>query len=433
MNSFIYFTPLFLYFPRVLPGVETQPLLATGIALVSLLWGRQRRAALAFVGLIWGLLLWIAIKTMLDSSPSSALGLMQLLGGPLVLFGALALRAPPPSRRMMAAVSVYFLACALFEMAAPGAYGGVASSLLSRASVADGHRGVSLFTPEPTYAAISVAYFLVLAWWSGLHWGFRHRFVEPALAVCLFATGSTYVGLLLLALAFVRWPRAMLLGTTALVGALSLIDVVALDNDESVRAVVAVSRLLSSDFGNFLPSISLVDSSLGSRFTTNAASFLTPLHSPLGLGLGCSAVPSAFDAAGFDFAYDNAVLAAVIDDGCLKPQSYAAAVALGLGALSFVFFPLLVALCRFARGRRRVALWTTPLALAAVMLVMQGQLTNPIPWLLIFLALSGRSGHQRHHRVAITTPTPHATPRLRQNDCTPPRPHPPVPVSAVRR
>jgi hypothetical protein len=370
VSSFIYLAPLFLYFPRFLPGIETQPLLATGVALLALLWGRERRAAVGYVGLVWALLCWIAIKILIDGDPGSAAGLVQIMIAPLTLFGALALNAPPPSRRMMAGVSLYYLCCAAVEMLAPGIYQSVASALLSRASVADGHRGISLFTPEPTYAAISVTYFLVLAWWSGKHHGFRHRWIEPVLAGCLILTGSTYVGLLLLAVAYVRWPRLMFMITVAAVASVPLIGYVALDNDDSIRAVVAVSRLLSSDFCDFLPSISVIDSSLGSRLTTNAASFLTPLNSPLGLGLGCEAVPNAFRAAGFDFAFNNTVLSAVMDDGCVKPQSYAATLALGLGALAPAFIALLCALLLHARRRANPpAIWLEPLALALIMLV----------------------------------------------------------------
>lgn len=398
MWSFIYIAPLFLYFPRFLPGVETQPLLMTGAALLGLLLGRNSRAALDFAGLTLVMLYWILIKIVIDGAFENALGLIQILIGPLTLFGALALRAPPPSRKLIAGVAIYFLMSAAFEIFASDAYAAIATALLSRASVFDGHRGISLFMPEPTYATISVVYFLVLAWWSGKHWGFRYRWIEPVLSLCLILTGSTYAGLLLLALACVRWPRQMILGISTAIVVIPSIGSVALDNDESIRAVVAISRLLSAEFRDFLPSISVIDSSLGSRLTTNAASFLTPLYSPSGLGLSCSAVPSAFDAAGFDFAFSNTVLNAVINEGCLKPQSYLASVALGLGALSLVFVPLLAGLTVHARGRKQHALWAPPLVLAIVVLFVQGQLSNPIPWMLIYFGLSGVPEHMKPRR-----------------------------------
>jgi hypothetical protein len=122
-------------------------------------------------------------------------------------------------------------------------------------------------------------------------------------------------------------------------------------------------------------------------------------------------VPRAFEAAGFDFAFSNTVLQAVMDEGCLKPQSYAATAALGLGAFSLVLLFVIVVMCRYARGGGRRALWLSPMALAFVVLVVQGQLTNPIPWLLIFFALNGcpertkrliRSAQVRHTLPSMT-------------------------------
>ena len=398
MSSFIYFAPLLLYFPRFIPNVETQSLLITGVALFGLLFGQKQNAARSFLWLVIAVMFWILSKTLIDGGFSNSLGLFQILIGPLVLFGALGLQAPPPSRKAMAGVAIYFLFCAVLEILLPEIYRLLASTLLSRVSVTDGHRGVSLLTPEPTYAAISLIYFVMLAWWSGKHWGFRYRWIEPALVFCLLATGSTYVALLLLAIAYVQWPRVMVLGTVAAIIGIRLITVDALGNDESIRAVVAVSRLLATDFNDFLPAISLVDSSLGSRLATNSASFLTLSHSPLGLGLSCAAVPNAFEAAGFHFALTNAVLVEVIEDGCVKPQSYLASVALGLGIVSLAFLSLLIALViRSARPLPR-SIWMAPLAVAVVMLVIQGQITNPIPWLLIFFALKGHPNFHAYRR-----------------------------------
>jgi len=387
--SFIYLSPLFLYFPHLLPEAETQPLLSTGLALLSLFAGRERRAVVAFLCLGLAITFWIVTRISIGGSVSSSLTLMQLLIGPLVLFGALALRAPPPSRNLMACVAAYFLLSALFELTLPSAYGALTTSLLSRASVIDGHRGISLFTPEPTYAALSVTYFLMLAYWSGRYRGFRHRWIEPALLLCLIATASTYVVLLLLVLAYVLRPRLMIVGSFILICIIPFSGLVALENDESIRVMVAISRLIASDFSNFLPSISLLDSSLGSRLATNTASFLTPVYSPLGLGLDCSAVPIAFEAARFDFVYQNAVLSAVMDEGCLKPPSYGASISLGLGAILPIFLFIFFRLIMYVNAQQCSKLWLPPFALAVVMLFVQAQLSSPIPWLLLFFAIHG--------------------------------------------
>ena len=358
------------------------------VAMFGLL-GRNRRPAFAFAGLTCVLLLWIAIRIVFGANLNGSIGLIQILVGPLFLFGALGFRAPPPSRSVMAGVTIYFLLCAAIEILAPSVYQYLASSMMSRASVTDGHRGISLLTPEPTYAAISAIYFLLLAWWSGKHFGFRFRWIEPALMFCFIGTGTTYIAVMLLALACVCWPRLMVLVIASTVILSPRIGLVALGSDESVRAVVAVARLLSTDFNNFLPAISLADCSIGSRLVTNAASYLTLIHSPLGLGLDCEAVPKAFDAAGFDFAFENEVLMEVLKYGCLKPQCYAATVGIGLGIWSLAFLSLLIISANYSLGLVRHSVWAAPLAIALVLLFVQGQLTSPIPWLLVFFSLVG--------------------------------------------
>lgn len=94
--SLLYITPLFLYFPTFFPGVETQPILALVVAAYGLIQSRHRKALLAFLGLSAFLLIWVTTRLAFSDSPDGSVTLMQLLAGPLVLFSALSLRAPPP-------------------------------------------------------------------------------------------------------------------------------------------------------------------------------------------------------------------------------------------------------------------------------------------------------------------------------------------------
>jgi hypothetical protein len=393
MTSYLYLLPLLLYYPVIIPNVDTQPLIMALVALGGILFGRNRRAPLSYSILAVFLVLLIIIKVVLEGNSASPFSLLPILVGPLFLFGALGLRALPPSRNLMAGIAIYFIIVALLQVFLPFAYEVISTTLLNRSTSADGHRGLSLLTPEPTYAAISCMYFLMLAWWSGRHWGFRHKWIEPSLVLCVLATGSTYLALLFLALAFVRWPRGTLFLTVASIYIVPLADISALGNEDSVRSVVAVSRLLSSDFSNFLPSISAIDSSLGSRITTGVASYFTPYYNPLGLGLDCEAVPSAYMASGFEFAFSNDVLSGVLESGCLRPQSYMSSVALGLGSLSILFFSLLYVALKYTNQNYNLKTWNYPLALAFVILFVQGQITSPIPWFLIFMAFADYRGH----------------------------------------
>jgi hypothetical protein len=330
---------------------------------------------------------------------------MQFVVGPLVLFGALAIDSKPPPRAVLASIAISFLVFAGLELASPSLYGHVASSLLDRFFISDGHRGVSLLTPEPTYASISAAYFLMLALWSGGHWGFRYRWIEPALVACLLATGSTYMVLITFLLGFLFWPRfcTVVLAVALGISLLFAVDVASLSNDSSIRLVVAYSRLFSADMGDFFASVSHLDSSVGSRLSTAAASFLSVFNHPFGLGLLCGSLATAFSSAGFDFVLQNEVLAGALEAGrCLKAQSYVTNLMLAFGVFSFLFAVLLISLikvCSHYSGRR---VWFAPLALAGLMLIVQSQLTSPIPWLLIAIAVIGLNGSSRHSLQTVT-------------------------------
>ena len=388
MKSFIYLTPLLLYFPPLVPNIETQPFFSLAFASIGLIYGGKKRPVISLAGITFAALLWVCVLIISNRDFSSAIGLSQLLVGPAILFGAIALRAPPPSRRIMAIASVYLFLVAMLEILYPVQYSALANFLLSRASVADGHRGVSLLTPEPTYAAISALYLVLIAFWSAGHWGHRMWWLEWLLILCLLATGSTYLVIFAIALAIVRWPIP-----TAALTCLSVVFAITsssliTDNDESVRIVVALSRLLSVDFQEILPSISNLDSSLGTRVVINFASFLTPFFNPIGLGLDCRSAIEAINSAGFYFAYDNPVIQEVITGGCLKPQSYLAAALLATGVFGIFFILFVLRLLTYSTKAITQKYWMPPLIVAAVILTVQGQITSPIPWLLVYASVS---------------------------------------------
>jgi hypothetical protein len=166
------------------------------------------------------------------------------------------------------------------------------------------------------------------------------------------------------------------------------LGVIGLENSVSFRAVVAISRVLSTDFSDFLPSLSMLDPSLGSRLITNFASFQTPLFSTFGLGLDCQSVPTAYNILEYSFVSTNEVLSQAMVTGCLKPQSYGAAVALSMGLMSLPFVVFLFMAIRTSSFKyRRQLIWKPALAICLVMLFVQIQITNPIPWMLAYFAI----------------------------------------------
>ena len=355
--------------------------------------GKNHRATYAFaLMLLFHVFLTFTVVVQNDNFEGAS-RMLLLFVGPLILFGAIGLQALPPTRKQMAVVTMYFLIVGATEFMLPKVYSAVALSIMDRANITDGHRGISFLTPEPTYAAISVIYFLLLAWWSGKHWGFKYRWVEPALGLCLLATGSVYTILLLSTLAVVRWPRSVTI-VGVITGLIVYLNAtIPMANDDSIRVLVVASRLLAIDSSGILESISYLDPSIGSRLATNIASFLALFHFPLGLGLDCSAVPIAFRAVGFDFAFDNEVLSQQLEYSCIKPQSYGASIMIGFGVLSFFYCALLIVFVKYSSGKIFNRIWLYPLVLAVTMLLVQGQISNPIPWLLIYFAFVSYPNH----------------------------------------
>lgn len=376
-----------MYFPRLLPGVETQPTLMLAAAMWGLVAGTNTRPRFFFVLLAGALGLLCLFRVSAGLGIVSSLLLFQLLIGPLFFFGAVAFRSPPPSRATLRIVTLVLLAIAVFEIAAPSLYLSLGTALLDRVTVTDGHRGVSFLTPEPTYAAISLVYLFLLTLWSRQNGDRRFAWIETLQCILLMMTLSTYTVIFLLILIICKWPRTSALAILAVVVLAPSLSAISTEGAQSLRFMVAITSLMATDFSTFLPSLSLLDTSLGSRLLTNAASFQTPGIAPLGLGMDCNAVPTAFDQLEYTFAFSNEVIRQVIADGCLKPQSYGATVFLGLGWMAFPFIAILSATAYLCRLRiQQMALWKPAFAIAAVMLIVQAQLTSPIPWMLLFLA-----------------------------------------------
>lgn len=384
-----YIFPIIIYFPRLLPGVETQPILMAVVAIWALLFGPNSRPRVLFTLLTAVLGVLCLLRMSAGLGVNNSLTLIQILIGPLFFFGAAAAQAPPPSRPALRAITIIFLGVGLLEIIAPTIYLSIGSLLLDRVTVTDGHRGVSFLTPEPTYAAISVVYLFLLTIWSRQTGDRRFSWIEPLQFILLMMTLSTYSVIFILLLVIFRWPRIAAISTLALLLFYPSLSFLGREDDQALRFMVAITSIMATDFSALLPSLSLLDSSLGSRLLSSAASFQTPGFAPLGLGLDCNAIPTAFEQLNYSFAFNNEVISQVVADGCLKPQSYGATVFLGLGYMAIPFIIVLgITTYQSLLSRQRTKIWKPALAISLLMLIVQAQLSSPIPWMLLFLATS---------------------------------------------
>jgi hypothetical protein len=84
----------------------------------------------------------------------------------------------------------------------------------------------------------------------------------------------------------------------------------------------------------------------------------------------------------------NEVISSVGLKGCMKPQSYLSAISLGLGGYAIFLLSGLVVLV-LTRVRQKLGIDHFQFDLfcvAMVMLTVQVQITNPIPWLILYFS-----------------------------------------------
>lgn len=406
MNSLLLVSPLLIYFPRILPGIETQPWLAVGLAAWAFWCDPKLRGASAALGIVVAACFCVFALVLVGGvSSGAAASTLQFTVGP-VLLCALATGQPlPPERRWCARLALILAGVALVEVAAPAAYAAVAGTLLDRVSLSDGHRGISLLTPEPTYASLALAYALMLSLWSRRCWGGSHSWVEWLLASLLFLTFSTYALLILMTIVFIYRPLLALSGLSAALPLGYGYLAAGVEAGEGVRAVVALSKLLEIDRTAVLASLSIVDPSLGYRATSIAAGPASAIAAPMGFGLGCNSVSQAFDVLRWDFVLTDEVIGPALQDGCLKPSSYMTSILIAYGVMALVFISVIVMAVRHALGRSPGHVWWPGAVVALEILIVQSQVTTPVPWFILYMALVPA-------RAVFLTPTVRELPQL---------------------
>lgn len=385
----LYFLPLLIYFPQFLPGIETQPFAIFAYSLFLLFYKRKKLPIITTVLLFLFTTIIIFIQNIISTVPKVEFDLFYLLIGPIIFIGTISADLPPPKKSSLKIITLIFLLIAIIEITTPSLYESIASHLLTRFNITDGHRGISLLTPEPTYASISLIYLIFLTFWSRSINNRRGYLLEFIQITLLAATLSTYV-IVFFAIAFLLlFPKLSIILTGALIILIPFAGDISLSNEESIRSVVAISRLLSIDLSHPLIELSQLDASLGSRVISNTSAILTISHSIFGLGLSCDSLPNSFTILNYDFAYSNEVISNVIENGCLKPQAYIPSLFMAMGLSSFIFISIFISLLLFNRDNMKI--WPSALIFSFTIFLIQGQLSNPIPWMILYFAVKPSS------------------------------------------
>jgi len=391
MNSLLYLSPLFLYFPRIPGGPETQPiitLLLMGFIFLTCKFSKQIPVLIA-VGLMVLFLIPSLIQLVITYDFETSFSSFGVLLGPIFLFVLLSINAPPPSRKSLAFACLLLIGIAILEVFFSSIYETAASALLPRVTVFNSHRGLSLLTPEPTYASISLIYMIFLSLWTGRDNQKEYQWIEPSLFILALLTFSIYPIIFIITIFLIKYPKAvfsLILVLVLVLNCWSKFGGGEINSDNSIRAFVAIDSLLYVDYSNFLTSISTSDISLGARIVANYAGYLTPSVAPFGLGLSCSSLHNAMLLINDDVVYSNPLLLTIAENGCLKPSAYLANVILALGYFGILFLILIICSVRIICDRLPIKFYSAPFACALIILILQGQVSSPVPWFLIYFA-----------------------------------------------
>jgi hypothetical protein len=411
MERILYTAPFLIYFPRLISNYETQPFIFLALCCIGVLFGKRRRDNILPISVIaaFAAVFAIASNWQNDLNGSNFAGTWIFLLGPTYMFGLIGFRLPVPSRAFVAGITCVFGLIYLFEAILPDTYVTISEALLTRTNISNSIRGSAFLTPEPSYAVGSLVYLLVLGRFSALQHGWSQRWVEFCVFSYLALTFSTLAVLFAGLFAFVRWPLFSAVGATILVAVVKSVGYLALGNDEGVRAVVALSRLLTVEPNDFIYSLNAVDASLSARIISNYAGFATPAYYPMGLGLDCQSLLQAISTMRMTAAYQNEALMYQMNNGCLYPAAYMPALVLATGWIGLSAIAFLVCLTVFVlRDRSKLQYDSYPILAAVVMLLLQSQISNPIPWVLLYLGLFGRVAPDARVIYADLSPKPRA-------------------------
>jgi hypothetical protein len=386
-------------FVQVIPiDVETQPVLTVAAASAVLLAtnGRYGPVSSDLLG-VYALIALLGIYCVIGvaQDESTLLEFAKYIIGPLTYLAY---------RRRTHLVSKEYVVCAVATLGvtgvvlvlAPGLAEAVYARVLPRgvASLAsEGSRGLPILVPEPSYFAffaVLVSAYVEALWIRG-EVTRRVRWAATAITVVLCALTRSalvlmYVGCLYAPMIAVARTRTKIRMGVVATAAAVMAATVAPDN-----RVFEVARAFANVDYDTTPNILLVlcfaDPSGGTRILMNIIGFAGMFIRPLGYGLGGFSSAWVSIAEQLELPIEShEVASGVIGAGDVRAQALMPNLAtdIGVGSLLLVF--IVVAGTKLSRDPAARGLQCGLIVVTVLMFVLQGQITNPIPWVLLALA-----------------------------------------------
>lgn len=386
-SIFFLFCPL-IYFPILGRTAETQPAVATLAALIVVAALLVRTCYTGTISVFvlgsFAFTCLLVFHSLFFAQIVNWAELPKFLLGPF--FFAVALCLAPYCGAWPLRIALAFLAMGgVLEVFSPSLYE-ILNTYISAdrpGSEALSLRGLRYFTPEPTYAALSV-FFLIVVNYFLLRTAkiSRHAFRAHLMLLIpmLLLTFSSYA----MALLFIMGVAYVIRGKNIVLSAASLaftpLLVVLVFNSET-RAGQLLRNISEVSWSNIVQTFFLAEPSFSTRVLSMGAAVQGFLRNPLGYGIGSfqAIYWRHFNELNWGWVrFHEVVGQTYLERSALQPQSYLTALVHDLGIFGVTAFAIFLWGIRGAWGS--TATQAGFFLAAGFMLTVQAQLTNPIPW-----------------------------------------------------
>lgn len=387
----------FVYLPLVPIDQETQPFLALlpviAYFLLAAVRGNAREVPVAVLYVLV-LMLIIVFRLVLDAvNGLGAVGIVwaiKYLVGPVAFVYAVQLDKRPSDTLLVSILMANLLLLMLLTL---GPTAAVMQPLMDmffgRYSGGDQFRGISLFSPEPSYAVNYIMLFFLFGFFYVDNRKVRWMLVGIGLTLLLFNRSLTAFAYCAAALVwmFCKSKRSFRLLSLVFLALL----VVGIVNSERYALMADAAQHI--DFSNAIVAASILEPSGTTRILINVLATLGGLSSIIGNGLGSFSIvwSDIVREFGWLFYFDHEVIGRYYTEGVpLPPNSFLSSLIFDTGIPGFIWF-LTFSIWYFkslARAGRQGAHIYFIAIFWFVNFMFQGQVSNPIPWAVMGMALS---------------------------------------------
>lgn len=387
----------FVYVPLVPIDQETQPFLALlpviAYCLLAAVRGNFRQVPVSVL-YVFVLVMLIMCRLALDAasafSPAGVVWAVKYLVGPFAFVYASQLDKRPSDRLLMAVLMLNLVLLVLLSLGPTAAImQPLMDAFFGRYSGGDQVRGISLFSPEPSYAVNYIMLFFLFGLFYVDDQKRRWLLIGLGLVLLVFnrsLTAFAYCGAALVWM-FYKTKRSVRLLSLLFLGLLA----VAITHSERYALMAAAAE--NVDFSNLVLAVSILEPSGTTRILINVLATLGGVSSIIGNGLGSfsmvwSDIVREF---GWLFYFDHEVIGRYYTEGIpLPPNSYLSSLIFDTGIPGFLWFTAFSIwyFRSLARAGRSAAHIYFIAVFWFVNFMFQGQVSNPIPWAIMGLAIS---------------------------------------------